>query len=86
MPDAVAMAGSGQTLYIAASGQVLPFDLENAAQPSLGSSGMRATAPLQMAAVAGKIVIADTYGVRVYGPNTVPVPSPRPAHPRAVRP
>ena len=85
-PDATAIAASGQTLYIAADGIVTPFDLTNAAQPAVGTSVMRATAPQQMATIAGKLVIADTYEVRVYGPNTPPVPPPRSSHPRLVRP
>jgi hypothetical protein len=86
MPDAAAIAAGGQSLYIAASGFVVPVDLTNAASPSLGTSGMRATAPMQMVTAAGKVVIADTYGVRVYGPDTPPVPRPRLSHPRAARP
>jgi len=39
-----------------------------------------------MATVGGKVVSADTYGVRVFGPDTGAVPPPRPVHPRAVRP
>ncbi len=86
MPDAVSIAASGETLYVAADGRVTPIDLTDAAQPLPGESAMRATAPLQMAARGGKVVIADTYGIRVYGPDTAAVPLPRPAHPRAVRP
>lgn len=85
-PHATAIAASGQALYIAADGMVTPFDLTNAAQPAMGTSVMRATAPQQMATVAGKIVIADTYEVRVYGPNTAPVPPQRSSHPRVARP
>lgn len=86
MPDAVSITAAGQTLYIAASGHVVPVDLSDAEMPSLGTSTMRATAPQQMATAAGKLVIADTYAVRVVGPDTAPVPPSRPAHPRAVRP
>jgi hypothetical protein len=86
MPDAVSIAASGETLYVAADGRVTPVDLTDATQPLSGDSTMRATAPQQMATVGGKVVIADTYGVRVFGPNTAAVPPPRPVHPRAVRP
>jgi hypothetical protein len=86
MPDAVSIAASGETLYVAADGRVTPIDVTDAAQPLPGDSTMRATAPQQMATVGGKVVIADTYGVRVFGPNTAAVPPPRPVHPRAVRP
>lgn len=85
-PDAAAMAASGQTLYIAADGFVTPVDLTSAGQPAVGVSLLRATAPKQMATVGGKLVIADTYWVRVYGPDTAPVPPPRSSHPRAARP
>lgn len=86
LPDAVSIAASGEMLYIAANGRVMPIDLTDATQPSPGDSIMRAAAPQQMATVGGKVVIADTYGVRVFGPNSGAVPPPRLAHPRAIRP
>lgn len=86
LPDAVSITARGEMLYVAADGRVTPFDLADATQPSPGDSTMRATAPQQMATVGGKVVIADTYGVRVYGPNTEAVPPPRLVHPRAIRP
>jgi hypothetical protein len=86
-PDATAMAAAGETLYIAGDGLVASVDLTRSTQPVIGGPVMRATAPGQMAAAGGKLVIADTYSVRVYGPDTAPVPPPEPpSHPRAARP
>lgn len=86
MTDAGPMATSGQTLWLSNSDGVVAIDLTDAGQPSFGSASLAATAPQQVAAAGGKVVIADTYSVRAYGPDTAPLPSPRPAHPRAVRP
>jgi hypothetical protein len=78
MPDAVSLTASEQTAWLAGSGYVRPVDLTNASAPQLGTSTvtstMRATAPQQMAAVGGKLAIADTYALRIYGPDTPPVP------------
>jgi hypothetical protein len=77
IPESISLTASGQTAYAAVDGYVFPIDLTNAAAPVLGTSAMRATAPQQMAAAAGKLVVADTYSLRVYGPDTPPVPPER---------
>jgi len=86
MPDAIAMAAAGQTAYVAASGAIVRMDLTNAADPVLSGSDMRVTAPQQMVAVGGKLVVADTYSLRVFGPDTAPPVPPIPSHRRAVKP
>jgi hypothetical protein len=86
MPDAIAMAAAGQTAYVAASGAIVRMDLTNAADPVLSGSDMRVTAPQQMAAVGGKLVVADTYSLRVFGPDTAPPAPPIPSRRRAVKP
>jgi hypothetical protein len=86
MSDAASITASGETAYIATSGIITLMDVTNAAQPSFNPSAMRVTAPLQMAAVGQKLVIADTYSLRVYGPNTAPVPLPQPSRRRPSRP
>lgn len=84
--DGEAIAADGQTAYIAISGAVTMMDVTNAAQPAISASTLRVTAPAQMAAAAGKLVVADTYSLRVYGPNTAPLPLPQPARRRPSRP
>lgn len=86
MTDAGPMAATGQTLWLSTSDGVVPIDLTSASQPTFGSPSLVTTAPQQVAAAGGKVVIADTYSIRVYGPNTAPPTPPRPSHRRAVRP
>ena len=49
-------------------------------------SGLVALSPMQIDSAGAKIVIADRYGLRVYGPNTPPPPPPPPVRRRAARP
>jgi hypothetical protein len=37
---------------------------------------MRVASPMQIASANGKIVVADRYSLRVFGPNTAPPPPP----------
>jgi hypothetical protein len=53
------------------------------------ASGLTALAPMQIDGAGGKTVVADRYGLRVFGPNTAPPPPPPPQPParrRAARP
>ncbi|HET7433963.1 MAG TPA: hypothetical protein VFN10_04530 [Thermoanaerobaculia bacterium] len=47
-------------------------------------TGLPVTAPMQIAAAGDKIVVADEYSVRVYGPQTAPPPPP-PSSPKPTR-
>ena len=49
-------------------------------------SGLVALSPMQIDSAGAKIVVADRYGLRVYGPNTAPPPPPPPVRRRAARP
>lgn len=80
------LAAGGDFAYIAAPGSVVRMDLTNPAAPSFQTTGMRATAPSQIAASGEKVVLADRYGLRVFGPDTAPPPAPAPAKRRAARP
>jgi hypothetical protein len=80
------MAADGEAAWVAAGGTLVRMDLANAAAPSFEPTGMRVVAPAQIAAAAGKVVVADRYALRVFGPDTAP-PAPRAAGKRrAARP
>lgn len=48
-------------------------------------TAMRVLSPMQMSVAGEKIVVADRYSVRVFGPDTAPPPQPRSPKRRAVR-
>jgi len=82
-PDAI-FAGNSTTAWVALDGTISTLDLSDPGHSSLTPTAMRAVAPMQLAATeGGKVVVADRYSVRVYGPDTVPPSSPRrrPSHP-----
>ena len=82
-PDAI-FAANSTTAWVAFNGTISTLDLADPGHSSLTPTAMRAVAPMQLAATeSGKLVVADRYSVRVYGPDTAPPPSPRrrPSHP-----
>ena len=82
-PDAI-FAANSTTAWVALDGTISTRDLSDPGHSSLTPTAMRAVAPMQLAATeGGKVVVADRYSVRVYGPDTVPPSSPRrrPSHP-----
>ncbi len=70
-------AGSGDA-WIGAPGSLVRLDLTNPAVPSFQTTGMRVMAPSQVAASGEKVVVADRYGLRVFGPDSAPPPPPPP--------
>jgi len=50
------------------------------------ASGLDALSPMQIDSAGAKTVIADRYGLRVFGPNTAPPPPPPAVRRRAARP
>lgn len=79
-----AFAAAGDVAYVAnGNGVVSTIDLSIPGLPSLAPTSMKSLAPAQIAVHGGKIVVADRYSLRVYGPNTAPPPQPPPARRRA---
>jgi hypothetical protein len=78
--DELAMANLGvfatgnRSAYVARDGRLHFVDL--AAKLALQATEMRVTSPMQMSVAGQKIVVADRYSVRVYGPDTAPPPAP----------
>lgn len=77
------IATDGDAAYVAMPGSVQKIDLRDPAHPQFAATGMRAVAPIRIASANGKVVIADKYSLRIYGPNTAP-PAPAPPQRRRV--
>ena len=86
--DSLALSNLGlfatgeRSAYIARDGRLhfVDFTQKLALQPT----EMRVTSPMQMSVAGDKIVVADRYSVRVYGPNTAS-PAPPPVKRRPAR-
>ncbi|HVE70019.1 MAG TPA: hypothetical protein VNI54_01525 [Thermoanaerobaculia bacterium] len=68
--------------YIARGGLLHFIDLTQ--RIALQPTDWRVTSPMQMSVAGAKVVVADRYSVRVYGPDTAP-PPPLPAKRRSAR-
>ena len=72
--------GTSETsAFIAKDGSLLRLDV--AAPTELVETGLRVTSPMQISAAGAKVVVADRYWLRVYGPDTAPPPAPEPEPP-----
>jgi hypothetical protein len=86
LPQGGAFAASGDTAWFAQPGSIAEIDISDPAHPLLTSTAMRVTSPMQMAAAGRKIVVADRYLLRVFGPDTpAPPPPPSPKRRAAAR-
>jgi hypothetical protein len=70
---------SATSAYIAKEGVLLRLDMSNPTR--FVDTGLRVTSPLQISAAGEKVVVADRYALRVYGPDTAPPPPPPPPTP-----
>jgi hypothetical protein len=77
------MAADQDAAYLTAPGIVQILDLTNPSRPSISTTEIKPFAPMQIAAAKGKLVIADRYALRVFGPDTPPPPAPPPSRHRA---
>ena len=68
--------------YIARDGRLNYVDLTG--KIALQETEWRVTSPMQMSVAGAKVVVADRYSVRVYGPDTAP-PPPVPSKRRSAR-
>jgi len=78
-----AMATGETSLVVEHDGILRRLDLSN--PTVLIPTEMRVTSPLQISMAGEKIVVADRYRVRVYGPDTLPPPEPVTSKHRSVR-
>lgn len=70
---------SATSAYIERNGTLLRLDMTRPTE--FVDTGLRVTSPMQISASGEKVVVADRYSLRVYGPNTAPPPPPPPAPP-----
>jgi hypothetical protein len=69
-------AGDGH-VYVTLEGVLHRLDLGQTASPV--ATAMRVSAPMQISVAGEKVVVADRYSVRVFGPDTAPPVEPPPA-------
>ncbi|HEX9460205.1 MAG TPA: hypothetical protein VGA84_13720 [Thermoanaerobaculia bacterium] len=78
MPPPGPLAAFGDSVLIGSSGTLTRMDITNLGNPFLDATTMHVIAPQQMATANGKVVVADRYSVRIFGPQTAaPPPPPR---------
>lgn len=90
-PGATLIGANGDRAIVAIGDTFLRVDLSDPAHPRVTASEATGFSPMQIAVSGEKVVVADRYSLRVFGPNTAPPPPPPapPAptgHHRAVRP
>jgi hypothetical protein len=76
--DAPTLAASGDSVWIGTPGSLTRMDITDPTSPFIEMTTMQVTAPQQIAAANGKVVVADRYSIRVFGPNTPAPPAPPP--------
>lgn len=71
---------TASSIFVSLDGAISRIELSD---PSLNpvETGWRVLAPQQLAAAGEKVVVADRYSVRVFGPDTAPPPPPPSAKP-----
>ena len=75
-PKPEMMGTSATSVFTSVDGSLLRVDADNPA--AVHETGMRVISPLQIAVSGEKVVVADRYSVKVYGPDTTPPPPPAP--------
>jgi len=78
------IASGGQTVLVAMGTDVDRIDVSDPEHPSLIPTGLPLLSPMQIAVANGKTIVADRYGLRVFGADTAPPPAL--LHRRAARP
>jgi hypothetical protein len=79
LDDIDIFATSNTSVFAEAGGRIHRLDVPGAS--AFVETDMVATSPMQMAASGEKLVIADRYRLRIYGPDTPPPPPPPPPVP-----
>lgn len=79
------MATTASSVVVDVGGTLHLLDLTLTSLTRLVPTDMRVTSAMQISMAGEKIVVADRYRVRVYGPDTPPPPSPATSKRRSVR-
>jgi hypothetical protein len=82
-PPAGPLAAFGDSVLIGSSGTLTRMDITDLDDPFLETTTMHVVAPQQIATANGKIVVADRYSIRVFGPQTAAPPPPPASRRRA---
>jgi hypothetical protein len=77
------LAAFGDSVLIGSPGTLARMDITDLDDPFLDTTTMHVVAPQQIATANGKIVVADRYTIRVFGPQTAAPPPPPAARRRA---
>ena len=80
-PDVMATSATG--VHFVHDGALFRVDVADLTQ--VIETGERVLSPQQIAVSGDKVVVADRYSVRVFGPDTAPPPPPAPTKRRALR-
>ncbi|HXA16729.1 MAG TPA: hypothetical protein VN380_07050 [Thermoanaerobaculia bacterium] len=78
MPPPGPLAAFGDSVLIGSPGTLTRMDITDLGNPFLDTTTMHVVAPQQMATASGKVVVADRYSIRVFGPQTAAPPPPPP--------
>jgi hypothetical protein len=78
MPPPGPLAAFGDSVLIGSPGTLTRMDITDLGNPFLDTTTMHVVAPQQMATANGKVVVADRYSIRVFGPQTADPPPPPP--------
>jgi hypothetical protein len=70
------MVTSGNSVWIGTPETMTRMDISNVSAPILETTTMHVIAPQQVSAANGKVVVADRYSIRVFGPRTAAPPPP----------
>ncbi len=79
MPPPGPLAAFGDSILIGSPGTLTRMDITDLGNPFLDTTTMHVIVPQQMATANGKVVVADRYSIRVFGPQTA-APPPPPRH------
>jgi hypothetical protein len=80
------LAAFGDSVLIGSPGTLTRMDITDLNDPFLETTTMHVVAPQQIATANGKIVVADRYSIRVFGPDTAAPPPPPASRRRAAHP
>jgi hypothetical protein len=73
------MVTTGNSVWIGTPETMTRMDIANISAPIVETTTMHVLAPQQVSAANGKVVVADRYSIRVFGPQT-PAPPPPPTN------
>lgn len=77
------MGTTENSIFFEKNGLLWRIDLARPSDPL--ETNLRVTSPMQIAGARGKLVVADRYSLRIYGPDTEPPPPPPPPPPPGKR-